>query len=227
MEGEAGEDPYWQEAAVDDPFPDFWQGSPVHRANQPYRAQYEEDDQDAWQEFTGVATELDFGQGVRSGAQHVKKEDHDRPPKWDGKDPEKGARTFIRLLRMWLTTTAVPKKWQVTVIWQSVLGDLRDIIDRLDNDEIMSETGAEKLLATFESIYEEWLTPDLPETLEKYFYDKESQHRKKGEQVTMYINRREQNWAMLEKFGIKFDSQFKGYSLVRDAGFSFAQKGWV
>ena len=65
-----------------------------------------------WDTFTGVATELDFGHGVRSGTQTARKEEHDRPPIWDGKDPEKGARTFIRLLRMWLTTTQVPKKWQ-------------------------------------------------------------------------------------------------------------------
>ena len=113
---DAEDDPYWQDAEAESPYPDFWQDA-RRDADHAERAQYQEDE-DAWGEFTGVATELDFGQGIRSGAQQVKKEDHDRPPIWDGKDPEKGARTFIRLLRMWLTTTPtqVPKKLQATVI---------------------------------------------------------------------------------------------------------------
>ena len=161
---DADDDSQWHEfdEATYDPWP---HRDGTRPDNVPYQAQYAEND-GAWDSFTGVATEFDFGQGIRSGTQQVKKEDHDRPPIWDGTHPEKGARTFIRLLRMWLTTTQVPKKWQATLIWQSVRGDLKDIIDRMSNDEILEETAGEKLLATFESIYEEWLTPDLLETLE-------------------------------------------------------------
>ena len=70
----------WYDANTYDP----WAEASFTAAARSETAQYGNDE-----DFNGVATELDFGPNLRSGVQTVKKEDHDRPPIWDGQNPDK------------------------------------------------------------------------------------------------------------------------------------------
>ena len=82
---------------------------------------------------------MDCGYAQEYGAE-VRREktfDYDRPPIWDGKDPEKGARMYIRMLRMWLRRTATREKDRGIAILTNARGDLKAYFDELTDDEIL------------------------------------------------------------------------------------------
>ena len=81
----------------------------------------------AWDEFTGAVGEPDFGAETR----REKTIDYDKPPIWDGKEPEKHARMYIRMFRMWLRRTAVREQDRGIAVLSNARGDLKAFFDEI------------------------------------------------------------------------------------------------
>ena len=106
------------------PTPDPWASRYEERRQNQQYAQYANNEMDAntgWEEFTGVVGEPDYGAEIR----REKTFDYDRPPIWDGKELEKHARMYIRMLRMWLRRTATREKDRGIAVVTNARGDLK------------------------------------------------------------------------------------------------------
>ena len=85
---------------------DAWQAA-IDAGYQPPEQTYQ-GDPDAWRDWAGaVPAGFTYMQDNDLQAPVTEKKviDYDRPPVWDGKDPEKQARPYVKLLKIWLHTT--------------------------------------------------------------------------------------------------------------------------
>ena len=203
---------------------DAWQAA-INAGYQPPDQTYQ-GDPDAWQDWTGaVPAGFTYMQDHDLQAPVTEKKviDYDRPPVWDGKEPEKQARAYIKLLKIWLHTTKSDKKQQGIILFHHARGDLKSLIDELTEDELMHEEAAANILKIVQSHYADYLEEKLPSVIESNMYDKDI-CRRKGESLTMYVTRRNQIWKKLEKEDIKLPSRAKGYITLRDA--HLTDKAW-
>ena len=80
------------------------------------QAQSQETTESSWQHYDGVPDayyeqadhESPFVGVTESMLPQQQRQnliDHDKPPQWDGKDPQKNARAYVKLLKMWIHVT--------------------------------------------------------------------------------------------------------------------------
>ena len=77
----------------------------------------------------------------------------DQPPFWDGRDPEKQADPFLKLLQAWLLTTQTLKTQRGILILQAVKDDLRLIINELDMEDLTHEDSGQKVFEHVKATY--------------------------------------------------------------------------
>ena len=63
----------------------------------------------------------------------------DSPPTWDGKDPQRNVRQYIKMMNLWLKTTRTKKDCQGYVSFNAAKGDLKELYDGLDENELAAE----------------------------------------------------------------------------------------
>ena len=69
------------------------------------------------------------------------------------------------------------------------------------------------------STYHEYLEDKVADVFEKVIYDKDS-HRKKGETMSLYLQRKHLAWQKLTKAKIELPEELLGYMTLRDAHLS-------
>ena len=114
---------------------------------------------------------------------------HDIPPTWGGEHPEKELEPFLKLLRGWLTTTRTLKTQQGMTILHYSTGDLKQVINELDVDELTSPTSGDTVYKHIYNAYNEYLEKKLPQAIEQGIYDKDVP-RRKGEGMLQYLIKR-------------------------------------
>ena len=98
----------------------------------------------------GVTAGIEPGQGP---ARFI----HDIPPNWDGGRPDKNLEPYIKALRMWLHTTKVLKQQQGMAIFQNAQGDLKQLINELEIEQLTIEDSGEDVLKHIQNSYAEYL----------------------------------------------------------------------
>ena len=169
-----------------------------------------------WDDFTGTGW---HGQGGPSFGSEIKANreiNYDRPPQWDGKNPHKYARPYIRLLKAWLARTDTQANTQGIAILDNAKDDLRELICTIDEDELLGDTAGQLIKDLLELSYADYLIPKIPEVIEDNIYDKNT-HRKKGESITIYLQRKRKMWDKLKSNAMDYPSKAKGYITLRDA----------
>ena len=141
----------------------------------------------------------------------------DVPPVWDGKEPQKNVRTYLKLLNIWLKTTRTRKDCQGYVLLNASKGELRELYDGIDEDELASERCPEVMIALVKEMFAQFLKRPIPEVVENALYDQAKTNRKGGETMALYIQRRVRYWKELEKEKIKLPDECKCYLLYRGA----------
>mgnify|MGYP003323956860 CR=1 FL=1 len=166
--------------------------------------------------FTGVSTE---GRAAIASVPHEAPPQriiHDIPPAWSGENPAKQFEPYLKILQGWLSTTRTLKTQHGLVILQSATGDLKEIINELEIEELTSDTSGMTVLKHIQQSYFEYLEKKLPQTIEAGIYDKNvSRRRCKG--MLPYCTRRDTHFKKLAKEGWEIPSLAKGYVLMRDA----------
>ena len=144
---------------------------------------------------------------------------NDSPPIWDGKQPDKQAEAYLKLLDGWLATTRTLKKQQGMIIMQYAKDDLRTIINELDMDELTMDTGGKSVRDHIANAYEEYIKQPLPKAMEAALFHHDG-HRKKGESLFVYASRKRTLFKDLERAKCKLPDEALGYILLRDAKLS-------
>jgi hypothetical protein len=114
---------------------------------------------------------------------------HDLPPDWDGLEPQKFLEPYLKLLHGWLLTTNVNPKQQGLLIMQYAAGELRQLLDNLDLEELTQEDSGMKTLEYIKKQYSEFIVAKKPVRIEEAFYDAD-RCRRRGEGLLTYITRR-------------------------------------
>ena len=78
---------------------------------------------------------------------------HDLPPDWDGLEPQKFLEPYFKLLQGWLLTTTTSPKQQGLLIMQYATGELRQLLDNLELEELTQEDSGMKTLEYIKKQY--------------------------------------------------------------------------
>jgi hypothetical protein len=92
---------------------------------------------------------------------------HDLPPEWDGADPHKNLEPYLKLLKGWLITTSTHPSQRGLIIMQYTRGDLRQLIDTLDLEELTREDSGDKTYEYIKREYSEYMVSKKPLRLEE------------------------------------------------------------
>ena len=141
---------------------------------------------------------------------------HDIPPVWNGDNPAEQLEPYVKLMKMWLTTSRTLKAQQGMIILQHATGDLRVIINEIDIDTLTSASSGELVLKHIQLQYAEYLEKKLPSAIEQGLFGHDLV-RKKGESMLQYCTRRNTLFKKLAKEGWDIPELPKGYMLLRDA----------
>ena len=189
--------------------------------------QYQYHGETDWNRFTGTYTQSgvnisrdqrgradDSGGGLKPG---------DAPPVWDGKDPQKYVRPYIKSLRAWLVTTRTQKQARGYVLLHASRGDLKELFDQIDDDDLTKDECPEKMLALVKEMYGQYLKRPIPEIVENALYDQAKTTRKASETMMVYIMRKTRYWNEMEKEKITLPNEMKCYLLYRGANLNTTQ----
>ena len=122
-------------------------------------------DDDNWGEWTGVTGGPQFGAEIRT----AREVNYDKPPVWDGKNPQTGARPYMILLKGWIARTETKKKVRGMAILDNAKDDLRALIGTLEPEELLQDDADTKILELLNESYEQFLTQKLQMYWKKTF----------------------------------------------------------
>ena len=149
------------------------------------------------------------GKGLKPG---------DAPPIWDGKEPQRNVKTYLKMLNLWLRTTRTSKDSRGYVLYNASKGDLRELYDSLDEDDLAADDCPQKMILLIKEMFAQFLLRPIPEIVENALFDQAKTNRKGGENMALYIQRRTRYWKDLEKEKITIPDEMKAYLLYRGAG---------
>ena len=111
----------------------------------------------------GQAGQGTAGHGPPQWDQNTRNQDKDLPPEWDGKDPAKNLRPYLKSLRFWKQGTVVPLRRLGAKLYQSLpLGSLhRSAVELIPEEQLMSERCYDLVVGAIEACYESYLKLDL------------------------------------------------------------------
>ena len=95
-----------------------------------------------WTVADGVTDGTSAASGVPTEVSWDKR--FDQPPSWDGSKPEKGLHPYLKLLKAWLRTTQIDKTQQGFLILRFAKGDLRTLIDEIEEDVLVQRIALDK-----------------------------------------------------------------------------------
>ena len=184
--------PYPSQTRGPDPFQgaDPWAGSrptvPTRAPAEPAYVSLRQAPPRRWGRESGASSSSGFPQlGIPQEREHntgPHKVVFDTPPSWDGKDPDNLLEPYLKLLKVWLTTTRTQNTQRGVVILQHAKGDLYTFLNELTFDQLTQSDSGDLVVDHIKEIYAEYLERDLPKAIEKALYSGECS-RKNGENM--------------------------------------------
>ena len=107
------------------------------------------------------------------------------------------------------------------IIWQATKGKRRSLFEAnfQDDDKLVSEECPAEMIKLVKATFHEYLEEKVADVFEQVIYDKET-HRKKGETMSLYLQRKQLAWQKLKKAKIELPKELIGYMTLRDAHLS-------
>ena len=131
--------------------------------------------------------------------------DRDPPPSFDGK--EEKFKQFLRDWELWKHETEVPKSKHGTKLLRNLSNMARAVADELSVAEIVSEQGADKIIACLKVHFEPHLETAMPRAFEKAVY---GESRRGRETFAEYIIRMEAAFRELAAESVKLEDNVNG-----------------
>lgn len=148
--------------------------------------------------------------------------DWDPPPSFDGKEDK--FKAFLRDWELWKHETEVPKTKHGTKLLRNLSGTARAVADELSVAEIVSEQGADKIIACLKVHFEPHLETAMPRAFEKAVY---GDSRRGRESFAEYIIRMEAAFRELAAENVKLEDNVTGYIIFRQANLSQVQEDQI
>eukprot|EP00971_Amphidinium_carterae_P276831 5494041-Amphidinium_carterae.1 len=113
----------------------------------------------------------------------------DRPPSWDGSQPETQLAAYLKGLQAWALTTRTPSKQRGVAVMAAASGDFRALLGTLEVQEIAADGAVEVIEQLIRKEYSFTLQRTLPQRFEQALFSTEG-HRRKGESLLSYTSRK-------------------------------------
>ena len=148
--------------------------------------------------------------------------DRDPPPSFDGKEDK--FKAFLRDWELWKHETEVPRTKHGTKLLRNLSGTARAVADELSVAEIVSEQGADRIIACLKVHFEPHLETAMPRAFEKAVY---GDSRRGRESFAEYIIRMEAAFRELAAENVKLEDNVTGYIIFRQANLSQVQEDQI
>ena len=148
----------------------------------------------------------------------------DPVPTWDGKEPARNLRPYLRALQFWRHDTATPPVRQGAKLYKSLTvgSDLRAAAELIDDATILSERGFDAIVNAIKEAYTVYEELDTELIVEEAIYGSE---RQKGESFLAYTARKLPKLRTLENtLSTKLPTNLTGVILKRRANLTETQR---
>ena len=175
-------------------------------------ATYAQAAQDAPEEPTPIFV---GGKGQGGGGGGFDLKNKDPPPGYDGADPGRTYKRWLREWKIWSNDTDFPEKSWGTKLLRELKGDAKEAIDSLEVDDIIGPAGHRNIIAKLDETFKPHMEQTMPRAFESAIYGK---YRTREESYLKYISRIKAQFKDLSDEGVELGETAKGYIL-----FQFAQ----
>eukprot|EP00971_Amphidinium_carterae_P146056 2895059-Amphidinium_carterae.1 len=151
---------------------------------------------------------------------------YDRPPNWDGTQPETQLSAYLKALQAWSLTTRTPLRQRGVAVMAAASGDFRALLGTLEVTEIAAENAVEVIEQLIRKEYSFTLQRTLPQRFEQALFAVEG-HRRKGESLLSYTSRKTTMLRELAVAGLELPDLAKGLVMLRDSGLSRSEMDTV
>lgn len=148
--------------------------------------------------------------------------DKDPPPSFDGE--VEGFKSYLRDLRIWRHETDAPSRKHGAKMLRGLTGPAKDVCEEIEIDQLLSEQGADLIIAKLKEYFQPHLETSMPKAFEKAVY---GEPRKAKEGFSEFILRQDAAFRGLAEEGVKLSDQVKGYVMFRQGNLSQAQEDQV
>ncbi|CAE8633673.1 unnamed protein product, partial [Polarella glacialis] len=138
----------------------------------------------------------------------------DPPPPYDGTDPGRTYKRWLREWKIWSNDTDFPEKSWETKLLRELKGDAKEAIDSLEVDDIVGPAGHLNILAKLDETFKPHMEQTMPRAFETAIYGK---YRTREESFLKYISRVKAQFKDLSDEGVNLGENAKGYILFRSA----------
>ncbi|CAE8581799.1 unnamed protein product [Polarella glacialis] len=138
----------------------------------------------------------------------------DPPPPYDGTDPGRTYKRWLREWKIWSNDTDFPEKSWGTKLLRELKGDAKEAIDSLEVDDIVGPAGHLNILAKLDETFKPHMEQTMPRAFETAIYGK---YRTREESFLKYISRVKAQFKDLSDEGVNLGENAKGYILFRFA----------
>ena len=143
------------------------------------------------------------------------------PPYYDGEDPSRTFKPWLRELEFWAFDTEIPRAKHGTRILRRLGGVAKAAANELETSEIMGEKGKDNILAKLREYIAPHLETTMPKAFEAAVY---GEGRGARESLGEYIARMDAAFRNLKDEGVDLPSEARGYVLFRQARLSTVQE---
>ena len=160
---------------------------------------------------------------LETSQDHRSKMLHDKPPHWDGEKPEQLLKPYLKEMSLWLKTTDTPKKRQGMAIMGYASGKLKQIIDALEEDQIVDDSGGMLVMEHIQKQYQHYVDKRLPIAIDRVLYSRDA-YRSQNEGMLEYLARKKTLFIELDREKCVLPQEAKGYLLLKHANLSEKQR---
>ena len=160
--------------------------------------------------------------GEADGASNANWKDKDPPPSFDGEIDS--FKSYLRDLKIWRHETDVPQRKHAVKMLRGLTGPAKAICDEIEVDQLLTEAGADLIVAKLKEYFQPYLETSMPKAFEKVVY---GEARKGKEGFAEFILRQDAAFRVLADEGVKLDDQVKGYIMFRQGNLSQTQEDQV
>ena len=143
--------------------------------------------------------------------------DRDPPPSRDGMRPEITYKIFREDLKIWVGSADIAKNRQGGKVLRRLTDDARLAMEDLTEEQILSESGVDLIIATLGEYYAPYLKQTMPRAFEAAVYQRT---RDKSQSLLSYTATMTPKFADLKREGVSLPSEAQGYIQFKHAKLS-------
>lgn len=140
-------------------------------------------------------------------------------PWFDGTKPER-FKQCVKEVKLWRHETDIPRNKHGAKMLRQLGGAARAAADELEVDDVIGESGADKILAKLTEHFAPHLETAMPRAFEKAVY---GEARKARESLGDFVIRCDAAFRDLYQEGVELSEQVQGYIMHRQANLTTAQ----